>query len=201
MMKCQYCSKDYTNKSGYSNHVRRCPNNSNRIIETLTSEGREKIRQSTIEQNKKQWSNPVIIEKHKASMRRAVQENPESYTSSNRGRTKQIIVDGIKFQGQWEVDFYNWAKVHNLNPERPSVAFKYTWNGERWYHPDFYISSLDLYVEVKGYETERDRAKWNQFTKNLCVIKKKEIKEIRNDKFTVDSLIELIYNSHTGPLA
>jgi hypothetical protein len=193
-MNCEHCSKEYTNKSGYSNHVRRCPKNPNRITETLTPAGREKIRQSTIEQNKRQWNDPVIVEKHKASMRKAVQNNPESYSSSNRGRTKQIIVDGIKLQGQWEVDFYQWAKEQNLTPRRPNTAFKYVWNGERWYHPDFYIPALDIFVEVKGYETDRDRAKWSQFTKKLCIVKETAINEIRKNNFTVDRLIGLMYN-------
>jgi hypothetical protein len=182
-MICQYCSKEYTNKIGYSNHVRRCPQNPNRIHEGLTPEGREKIRQSTIEQNKRQWQDESVRKKHKESMLRAVKENPESYTSANRGRTKQIIIDNIKLQGQWEVDFYLWAKSQGLEPKRPTESFQYEWNGVRWYHPDFYIESLDLYVEVKGYETDRDRAKWLTFPKNLLIIKAKEIKQIRKGCF------------------
>lgn len=116
-------------------------------------------------------------------MKRAVLNNPESYSSSNRGRAKQIIVDGIKLIGQWEVDFYLWAKGQGLKPKRPTEAFKYEWNGSRWYHPDFYIESLDLYIEVKGYETDRDRAKWLHFPKKLRIIKKEEIKQIRNNTF------------------
>jgi hypothetical protein len=116
-------------------------------------------------------------------MRRAVENNPESYSSRNRGRTRQVIVDGIKLQGQWEVDFYLWAKAQGLDPKRPTEAFRYEWNGERWYHPDFYIESQDLYVEVKGYETDRDRAKWRDFPKNLCIIKEAEIKQIRQGCF------------------
>jgi hypothetical protein len=193
-MNCEHCSKEYTNKSGYSNHVRRCPKNPKRILETLTPDGREKIRQSTIAQNKQQWNDPTIVKKHKESMRRAVQNNPESYSSSNRGRTKQIIVDGIKLQGRWEVDFYQWAKEQNLTPKRPDTSFKYIWDGERWYHPDFYIPALDLFVEVKGYETDRDRAKWSQFTKKLCIVKETAIHEIRKNEFTVDKLIGLMYN-------
>ena len=182
-MICEHCNKEYLNKSGFSNHIRRCPKNPNRIMETLTDAGREKIRASTIEQNKTQWDNPEIKRKHRESMLKAVKENPESYSSSNRGRTKQVIVDGIKLQGQWEVDFYLWAKENGLNPQRPTIAFKYIWNGERWYHPDFYIQSMDLYVEVKGYETDRDRAKWDQFPHKLSVIKEQEIKQIRNKSF------------------
>jgi hypothetical protein len=128
-----------------------------------------------------------------ASMKRAVENNPNSYTSSNRGRTKQIIVDGIKFQGQWEVDFYLWAKGAGLNPQRATQAFQYEWNGTRSYHPDFYIESIG-YIEVKGYETDRDRAKWNQFPKELFVVRSQTIKDIRNNTFTVDQLRELVYN-------
>ena len=44
-------------------------------------------------------------------------------------------------------------------------------------------SSSDPYVEVKGYETDRDKAKWNQFPKKLLIIKKNEINAIRKGSF------------------
>jgi hypothetical protein len=116
-------------------------------------------------------------------MKKAVERNPEAYSSSNRGWTRQIIVDGIKLQGQWEVDFYLWAKDNGLNPKRPTESFTYEWNGTRSYFPDFYIESLDTYVEVKGYETDRDRAKWLTFPKKLRIIKEAEIKQIRQGCF------------------
>jgi hypothetical protein len=179
---CRYCQKIYETKSALSNHIRRCPANPDRIIEVMTEDGKNRIR----ENNKiisKRWDDPINRLNHSIAMKKAVKENPESYSSSNRGRTKQVIVDGIKLQGQWEVDFYLWAKESGLNPQRPTTAFKYVWNGERWYHPDFYIPSKDLYIEVKGYETDRDRAKWNQFPHKLSVIKEREIKQIRNKSF------------------
>jgi hypothetical protein len=40
-----------------------------------------------------------------------------------------------------------------------------------------------MYIEVKGYETDRDRAKWLQFPKNLRIIKETEIKQIRQGCF------------------
>jgi hypothetical protein len=176
---CSFCQKVFTNKIGLGNHQIRCPENPNRVIQTLTENGRKKI----IESNKSVKWDPIRREKHSASMKIAVENNPESYTSANRGRTKQIEIDGIKLQGQWEVDFYLWAKGKGLNPQRPTHGFKYTWNGERTYYPDFYITSLNLYVEVKGYETDRDRAKWLHFPEKLCIIKEKEIKEIRRGCF------------------
>jgi hypothetical protein len=180
---CIHCKKMYETKIALSNHVRRCPKNPNRIMEVLTETGRAKIKQTTIEQNKRQWQDTSTREKHRQSMRRAVENNPESYTSSNRGRTKQIIVDGIKLQGQWEVDFYLWAKENGLDPKRPNKSFTYEWNGTRTYFPDFYIESKDLYVEVKGYETDRDRAKWLHFPEKLRIIKEAEIKQIRQGIF------------------
>lgn len=201
-MICDHCSKEYTNKIGFSNHMRRCPKNPNRVMETLTMAGREKIRQTTQSQNKQKWSDPEFIKKHSDAMKRAVLENPESYSSSNRGRTKQIVIDGIKLQGQWEVDFYSWAKSVGLDPVRPTIGFKYVWKGERTYYPDFYIKSLDLYVEVKGYETDRDKAKWDQFPEKLSIVKSAEIKHIRANSFTVDNLIRLIYNTYlAAPVA
>lgn len=182
-MKCIFCSKEYTNKIGFSNHVRRCPKNPNRKHEGLTDNGRERIRQHRIKQNQEQWADSEFRKRHQESMKRAVKNNPESYTSSNRGRTKQIEFDGIKFQGKWELDFYKWAKDQGLNPRRPNRCFRYFWNGERWYHPDFYIEKIDTYIEVKGYETERDRAKWSQFPEKLCIIKEQQIKEIRQGCF------------------
>jgi hypothetical protein len=148
-------------------------------MEILTDEGRAII----IEKNLSRRHTEESKKKLSVSMKQAVLNNPESYSSKNRGRTKQIIIDGIKLQGQWEVDFYLWAKEEGLNPRRPTEAFKYEWNGERWYHPDFYIESKDLYVEVKGYETDRDRAKWRDFPRKLRIIKEAEIKSIRQKSF------------------
>lgn len=167
----------------------------------MSAETKSKLSKATTLQNLKRWADPENKIKHSQAMKRAVENNPEAYSSSNRGRTKQIIVDGIKLQGQWEVDFYKWAKVQGLDPKRPESSFKYIWNGERSYYPDFYLEQLDLHVEVKGFETDRDQAKWLQFPKKLCIVKENAIKEIRKNEFTVDSLIDLMYNSSIGPVA
>lgn len=149
----------------------------------MSKKTKSKISKATTLQNVERWSNPDNKIKHSTAMKKAVENNPESYSSSNRGRTKQIIVDGIKLQGQWEVDFYQWAKNQGLHPKRPTESFPYEWNGTRSYFPDFYIESLDMYIEVKGYETDRDRAKWLTFPKKLRIIKEAEIKQIKQGCF------------------
>lgn len=112
-------------------------------------------------------------------MKKAVEENPESYTSSNRGRVKQFEYDGIKFQGKWELDFYKYCKENEIQIERSNEWFEYEWNGTRKYFPDFFLREKNLYIEVKGYETERDLAKWKNFPKRLKVIRKDDIIAIR----------------------
>ena len=46
------------------------------------------------------------------------------------------------------------------------------------YQPDFYIEDLKSYIEVKGYETDLDKAKWKYFTEKLIVLRRKEIGEL-----------------------
>ena len=205
MLICNFCNKECKSNNSLKNHERCCVKNENRVYRNgmLGKKGSNQFTKAIklglpipvmtketiikgIETKRKNGTlNKTEIQKNNTSiaMKKAVEKYPESYTSSNRGRTKQIVVDGIKLQGQWEVDFYLWAKNKGLNPQRPTQGFKYIWNGERTYYPDFYIESLDLYVEVKGYETDRDRAKWSQFPKKLCIIKEKEIKEIKKGCF------------------
>lgn len=141
------------------------------VVSPLVSERRKelnRLRKWTIEDRKK----------HSDTMKQVVAKNPESYTSANRGRTKQIIYNEIKFQGRWELKFYKWCEHNNIKCERNFTGFSYFWNGDRLYYPDFYLTDLDYYVEVKGYQTERDIAKWNQFPKKLLIIEKKSITEI-----------------------
>ena len=204
-MFCIFCQKSVKNKNSKYQHEIRCKNNPNKI-EVKSSMGMlgkkgsnqfikasklglpkpivsKETRKKISETSKKQVWTETRRKNLSESMKRAVEKYPESYSSSNRGRTKQIIYDGIKFQGQWELDFYKWTEKENLNAVRVTEGFPYIWNGERTYFPDFYIESLDLYVEIKGYETDRDKAKWKQFPKKLRVIKKKEINEIKKNCF------------------
>jgi len=86
--------------------------------------------------------------KHSIAMKKAVEKNPNSYTASNRGRTKQIIYNNIKFQGKWELEFYMYCEKNNIKIERSNEWFPYEWNGIRKYFPDFYLPDHNLYIEV-----------------------------------------------------
>jgi hypothetical protein len=200
MLKCKFCNRDEKSNMSKAQHETYCKLNpagqirkpsfgmlgkkgSNQFIKgnanPMTEEGREKIRQKN---RNRIWSDEDKA-RHSISMKRAVENNPESYSSSNRGRTKQIIYKGIKFQGNWELDFYKWCEQNKIPCIRNTQGFKYEWNGTRTYFPDFYLTNTNEYVEVKGYKTERDTCKWEQFPEKLRTILKEDIIKIRQNSF------------------
>jgi ABC-type nitrate/sulfonate/bicarbonate transport system substrate-binding protein len=62
----------------------------------VSEETRKKLSESLKASEKAtKWSDERR-KKHSEAMKKAVLENPESYSSSNRGRTEQIIVDRFK---------------------------------------------------------------------------------------------------------
>lgn len=128
--------------------------------------------------------------KHSRIMHEVVKKNPESYGSSNVcGRVKIEQYKGEKFHGKWEVMVAKWLDKHNIKWIRSSIKpIPYQW-GKKYhlYFPDFYLPELDLYIEVKGNEVERDRCKWDAVP-NLVVIKLKEIKLIRENKLEASFL-------------
>jgi hypothetical protein len=155
----------------------------------ITHQVSDETRKKLSEASSKQIHSEETKKKISEGIKKAIERNPNAYTSSNRGRTKEILYNGIKFQGRWELEFFQFCESNDIQITRPNEWFEYTWNGTRKYFPDFYLSEYDLYVEVKGYETERDHAKWSQFPKKLKVVKQKEIYAIRNGTFNwADSL-------------
>ena len=131
---------------------------------------------------------------HSRAMKQAVKNHPESYNSKNRGRVKQFQKYGVIFQGKWELYFYDYCISKNISILRNDKAFDYVWNGERKYFPDFYLPELDYYVEVKGYKTERDQYKWQQFEEKLIIIDRPQIDIILSGKDI--NLIDCIYQKY-----
>lgn len=159
----------------------------------LTKETDERIRKS-IETHKQHVADGTVVykgiklteeqkKKHSEIMKQAVLEHKDSYSSSNVcGRVKIQEYNGMKFHGKWEVEVAKWLDRNNIKFFRDEITpFEYFWNGNtHLYFPDFYLPDFDIYIEVKGYETERDRCKWKS-VKRLVVFKKNEIEQIKNN--------------------
>lgn len=172
---CIFCEKSFESGFALGGHMVKCKKNpnyekiQNNISKSLTGKIQTKERRDL----------------HKISMRKAVENHPESYLNSNvNGRIKKVYYKGIILDSSWELFFVEWCDINEIKWERNKKGFKYFWKGERIYYPDFYLSELDLYVEIKGYIREKDIEKWKAVP-NLRILKKDQIDLIKKNQFTL----------------
>ena len=205
-MLCKFCNKEGKNSNSLRNHERLCKFNPQRqkspfenplvhlhriksnqylkgTAKPISEETRNKLRQH----NKEYWTierRTRLSLKKKEIMGAVVLAHPESYSYKNFcGRSKKSLYNDQWMHSSWELETAKWFDKHNIKWTRKVLPFEYIWdNKTKQYFPDFYLSELDLYVEVKGYETDRDRTKWAAIS-NLIVIKAKDIKAIKEDTF------------------
>lgn len=202
MLYCQYCNKKCKNLNSLRQHEIRCKQNPNRIdlsyIKLRDSKGHKGSNQyikAKLENRIIQisdltkykigngWRNKKHTQEQKnkisLGIRKAIQEHPESYSSTNiNGRVKHYIYKNVKLDGLWELKVAKYLDSKNIKWIRANKGIEYFWKDKiHLYFPDFYLIKYDYYIEVKGYQTERDICKWKNI-KNLIIIKQKEIKEI-----------------------
>jgi extradiol dioxygenase family protein len=209
---CKYCGKECKNKNSLAQHEIRCKYNPNRIsLEYLKYRDQTNIKRNpsnqfikakklglpipkVSEETKikisKVWKGRKHSEESKRKiskeMQRIVRENPESYSASNvNGRVKKVEYNGIILDSKWEVIVAKYLDSNNIEWTRPKIGFEYTYNEtNKIYYPDFYLPKYDTYIEVKGYERDKDKYKW-QSVNNLIVIKQKEIRDIQLNNYNI----------------
>lgn len=130
-------------------------------------------------------------------MLQVVEKYPESYSAKNvSGRTKKIKTfdsfgNEVILNGNWEIlvsEYLNICNIKWTNIINEIFRYKFE-NKQRRYFPDFYLPEYNIYIEVKGYVRERDLEKW-KVVKNLIVLKKGEIKDIKNNNFSIFDYIK-----------
>lgn len=162
-------------------------------IYTMSEDTRSKLSKANIERCKDGYWTAERRLKHSIAMKQAVKDNPESYSANNVcGRIKLVEYNGFMLNGKWELLVAKWLDNYNIKWTNKIKGFEYEWNnGVHLYFPDFYLIDLDLYIEVKGYERDRDRCKW-KVVPNLIILKQKEIDLIKNNKLNANMLRKLI---------
>jgi hypothetical protein len=201
---CKFCNEEKKNKNSLRNHERLCSLNpekqltpfqdiniqkskkkSNQYIfaienglekPSLSEEARKTIGACASINNLNR--DPEVYKRQTATIRRKV-ENNEWHLSVR----KYIIVEykGQKFHSHWEVKYAKWLDLNDIEWIRTKDKFPYFWNNAiHYYFPDFYLPASNEYVEIKGYKTERDDAKWTQFPndKTLVVLLEKDLKKL-----------------------
>lgn len=201
---CNFCDKECKSKKALIAHECVCPKNPNRKTfnrkwseekkaawakkcqETKcnyvpwTLERRQRASIISKEANLAYWTEEARYTQS-VRMKQVVLENSDSYSKNNvSGRVKMFEVQSTtgltKVKGKWELAVANWLNKHNIEWTNDITPYKYFWN-EGWhlYFPDFLITKYNLLLEVKGFETERDRCKWQAVSTPLKVIRKADI--------------------------
>ncbi len=105
--------------------------------------------------------------------------------ASKHTKTKQHIVveDSVVLDSKWEALFWGLCGFLKIPVERgdrsQAVAI-----GNGWYCPDFFLPQREIWVEVKGFEDEDDRARyaaWRAAGHLLAVVGPQELEGLRRE--------------------
>lgn len=203
MLICKHCSKECKNENSLRNHERLCKENPNRqftpfhdrkfqILNAgnqytkairlgleapqVSEATKEKIRKANLSRTK-EW-NKENGKKISKSVRKKVREGT---WHTSLAKHMHINYNGVDLHGSWELAYAKHLDSNKIRWIRNKDSFSYMFEGkERKYTPDFYLVDTDEYIEIKGYKTEKDIAKWSQFPRHrkLIVLMKEDLKHL-----------------------
>ena len=162
--------------------------------QNLSNEQKAVLRKKSQQINEEYWT-PEKKRDHSVRMKQIVAENPDSYSKENvSGRAKLYeTVDSYgetKVKGSWELMVAEWLNRNGIKWTNRLQPFSYKWkDNTHVYFPDFYLEELDVYLEVKGYETARDRAKWDAVNRKFYILKRKEIDNLDEVMKTIAGMV------------
>lgn len=155
---CKFCNKEFERYQKAAAHSVFCPLNPKRNS-TIEKVSIASSLRTQSDETKKRTS---------LTIRKKV-ENGEWHYSFSKSRTHEY--NGVKFHGQWEVKYAKYLDENNIKWRRPTEKFQYEFEEKkRYYTPDFFLIDSNEYIEIKGYATDKDFAKWKKFPLTLSVI-------------------------------
>jgi hypothetical protein len=164
---CKFCGRVFEKTTQIGGHTAFCLLNPNR------NETRRKIGAS---REGKKMSN---FQRERIS--KAIQKKVEEgswHSSFSKSRTHEYR--GEKFHGEWEVKFAKWLDATGQKWRRPKEKFEYEFEGKkRFYTPDFFLEEEKKYIEIKGYPTNKDFAKWSHFPLQLEILTGRKLFEMK----------------------
>lgn len=200
---CKYCGKVCKNLNSLHTHERLCKKNPNRATSNFDAYNKsghapinQYIKAAQLGLPKPEVSDEVRKKLSKITTKNNLARSKEindkiSQTCLARSKNgtwhvslaKNLHIDyyGIDLHGGWELAYAQYLDANNIEWQRCKDRFEYTFEGKiHYYTPDFYLVATDTYVEIKGYRTKKDLAKWSQFPadKKLIVLKQKDLQAL-----------------------
>lgn len=94
------------------------------------------------------------------------------------GRGKMGWYRGIYCNSTWELAWVIYSLDNNIKFKRNNEGFEYQFGNNKYkFYPDFILED-GRYVEIKGWVTNKDNAKFNYFPHHLIILKKVEMEPI-----------------------
>lgn len=86
------------------------------------------------------------------------------------------IAGKVYVRSSYELEYVKWLDKNNIKWKGNLIKFPYEFEGKiKYYYPDFYLIENDEYVEIKGYKTKKDEAKWKNFPYKLTILFKTDL--------------------------
>lgn len=200
MCVCKFCAKLCKNQNSLRNHERMCKSNPDRQNSSEWNNKNGNLGKSN--QYVKAKENGVIcnVPEHviqkltEANASRTKEwhaENGKRISATINEKVKagtwhtslakkmHISYNGIGLHGSWELRYAKFLDSKNIQWLRNKESFVYEFEGKvRRYTPDFYLPETCEYIEIKGYKTPKDDAKWSYFPseKKLKVLLRHDLK-------------------------
>lgn len=206
MNTCTFCGKQISQKGSLVSHQKRCNSNPNKVTwKTGCKPGQGWNRGKKLQElfDTQQCQRIKRIVSQKGKLHKGYASTPEKqklrrqHLSETRkrlgltggyrigsGRSKgswyqSPIAGRVYLDSTWQLAYARWLDQNKVLWRRNKIKFPYKYEGiDCYYIPDFYLEEADQYIQIKGYETQRDRAKWKYFPYKLKVLKKTELKQM-----------------------
>ena len=181
MEKCNKCGKILKNKAGLSYHIKVKHDGFRQWNKGLT-----KNKNKGIEKYSKNHKKVVLSDEKEIERR-----NKISKTAKLRGTIGGYRIGSGRSKGSWykneymdssyELEYAKWLDKNKIKWIKNKIKFPYIFEGkERYYIPDFYLPDTDEYIEIKGFKTDKDDAKWKYFPYSLKVLYRHDLNELCN---------------------
>ena len=195
---CKFCGEERKSKRSVDAHQALCKSNPDRKDPAKWATGNRKgvpswnsglsgdPRCKHTEESRQNMSEKMkerTPEWHKENGKRiseSVKKKVEEGTwHTSLARNMHIEYKDADLHGTWELKYAQYLDSNGISWIRNKDSFSYVFEEkDRKYTPDFYLPETDEYVEIKGFKTEKDVAKWGQFPshRKLKVLMKEQLR-------------------------